>query len=114
MPPPSTLPPPPQVHSLAAYYPEAPSEAERAAALGLVAALRLLYPCAHCREAFDLAVEADPPDVSTGRALAQWACRQHNAVNAALGKPAFPCTPEALEARWSSGCRGRQGERRLQ
>jgi FAD-linked sulfhydryl oxidase len=101
------------VHSLAAYYPEAPTEEERAAALGLVAALRLLYPCDHCRAAFAAALEEDPPDASSGRALAAWAWRQHNAVNAALGKPAFPL--EALQARWRSGCRDAvSGQQRLQ
>ena len=103
-----------QVHSIAAYYPEAPSAAEQAAALGLVAALAQLYPCGHCREAFAAAVEAEPPDVSSGLAFAQWACRQHNAVNAALGRPPFPCSAEALESRWRSGCRGQGGEAQLQ
>jgi FAD-linked sulfhydryl oxidase len=103
-----------QVHSIAAYYPEAPSAAEQAAALGLVAALAQLYPCGHCREAFAAAVEAEPPDVSSGLAFAQWACRQHNAVNAALGRPAFPCSAEALGSRWRSGCRGQGGEAQLQ
>jgi hypothetical protein len=99
---------------MAAYYPQEPSEEQRAAALGLVASLTTLYPCVHCREAFAVAVEGDPPDVSSGAAFAQWACRQHNVVNAALGKAEFPCTAEALEERWRTGCRDSQlGESRL-
>ena len=94
---------------MAAYYPEQPTPEEAAAALGLVAALRLLYPCQHCREAFAVSVEEDPPDASSGQAFAAWACRQHNAVNAALGKPQFPCSPEALQLRWRTGCPGRAG-----
>ena len=34
-----------------------------------------------------------------------WLCRQHNAVNAKLGKPAFPCDVAALDARWRTGAR---------
>ena len=38
-------------------------------------------------------------------ALSVWLCRQHNAVNAKLGKPAFPCDVAALDARWRTGAR---------
>ena len=38
------------LHSLAAYYPEKPNRAEQDAARGVIDALRLLYPCMHCRE----------------------------------------------------------------
>jgi FAD-linked sulfhydryl oxidase len=34
-----------------------------------------------------------------------WLCRQHNVVNAKLGKPAFPCDFAALDARWRTGAR---------
>jgi len=51
-----------------------------------------------------MAVEEDPPDVSTREAFSLWVCRQHNNVNKALGKPIFPCTPQALSLRWRTGC----------
>jgi FAD-linked sulfhydryl oxidase len=91
------------VHTVAAYFPEQPSAAEQQAALGLVSALALLYPCRHCREAFAGAAAEEPPDVSSRAGLSAWACRQHNRVNAALGKQAFPCEQEALQQRWRTG-----------
>lgn len=95
----------PQVHSVAAYYPEAPSPEEQAAARGLAATLALLYPCLHCRAAFAAAAEEDPVDVSSRAAFSAWACRHHNRVNEALGKPLFPCDGGALQQRWRTGCR---------
>lgn len=94
------------LHAVAAYYPERPSEEDKAAALGLVAALRTLYPCVHCRA--QLAVDLDrlPPAVGSRAEFAGWVCAQHNLVNELLGKPLFPCTPAALEERWRTGRRG--------
>ena len=89
---------------MAAHYPDAPSPEEQAAARGLAAALALLYPCHHCRDAFAAALEEDPVDVGSRAAFSAWACRHHNRVNAALGKPAFPCSAAALQRRWRTGC----------
>ncbi len=91
---------------MAAHYPDAPSPEEQAAARGLASALALLYPCLHCRAAFAAALEEDPVDVSSRAAFSAWACRHHNRVNEALGKPAFPCEEAALQRRWRTGCRG--------
>ena len=41
--------------------------------------------------------------VESREALCVWLCRQHNAVNAKLGKPPFPCDFSALDARWRTG-----------
>ncbi len=71
----------------------------------MVSALVTLYPCIHCREAFAEAVKEDPPNVSSRETFSLWACRQHNRVNEALGKPEFPCTPQALSTRWRTGCK---------
>jgi FAD-linked sulfhydryl oxidase len=89
---------------MAAYFPEAPSPEEQAAARGLASALALLYPCQHCRAAFAVALEEDPVDVRSRAALSAWACRHHNRVNEALGKPAFACSEGALQRRWRTGC----------
>ena len=101
-PPRPTPPLPAQLHTFAAYYPERPASEDVAAATGLVHALARLYPCTHCRAAFASAVEAAPLDASSRAAFAVWACEQHNAVNAALGKPRYPCDAAALDARWRS------------
>ena len=42
-----------------------------------------------------------------------WLCGQHNAVNAKLGKPLFPCDFAALDKRWRTGdaaCWAHDGE----
>ena len=43
--------------------------------------------------------------VESREALSVWLCRQHNVVNAKLGKPAFPCDFKALDARWRTGAK---------
>ena len=68
------------------------------------AAVAALYPCAHCRAHFQAAVEQAPPRVGSGDEFGLWLCEQHNAVNAWLDKPQFPCSPEALQLRWRTGC----------
>ena len=93
------------LHAVAAYYPVAPSEEQRAAALGLVEALRVLYPCAHCRAQLALDLERLPPRVGSRAELCEWVCQQHNLVNELLGKPAFDCSERALDERWRSGRR---------
>ena len=92
------------LHAVAAYYPDAPSAAERGAAAALVSALCALYPCAHCRERLVADVAASAPRTESRTALARWVCEQHNAVNEALGKRAFPCELAALDERWRTGC----------
>ena len=50
-----------QLHTMAAYYPEAPTPTQRAAAETMIAALTVLYPCEHCRAEFAERVAAHPP-----------------------------------------------------
>ena len=73
---------------MAAYYPEAPTNEEKAAARGLFEALRLLYPCTHCRAqlVIDMAALPIEPALASRRDLSIWVCRQHNLVNEALGE----------------------------
>jgi FAD-linked sulfhydryl oxidase len=44
--------------------------------------------------------------VESRQELAVWLCRQHNEVNAKLGKPPFACDFAALDARWRTGAPG--------
>lgn len=91
------------LHSVAAYYPDAPSPAEVDAAAGLVRALVSLYPCKHCRAQLALDVERYPPRLESREAFVGWLCLQHNLVNELLGKPVFPCDGGALNERWRVG-----------
>lgn len=93
------------LHTIAAYYPDAPTEDERAAAAGLVHAVAALYPCKHCRAAFQLDIHEHPPRLDTREAFSLWLCGAHNRVNRVLGKPVFPCSVAALDERWRTGRR---------
>lgn len=93
------------LHAVAAYYPETPTDEEKAAALGLINGLRVLYPCVHCRSQLAVDIERLPPRVESRAEFATWVCRQHNFVNELLGKPQFSCGMAALEERWRTGNR---------
>lgn len=50
------------LHTMAAYYPENPSQEQEEAAANFIRALALLYPCKHCAEDFQQEVEKNPPE----------------------------------------------------
>jgi FAD-linked sulfhydryl oxidase len=79
-----------QLHTIAAYYPDAPTEEDKAAAEGLVKALRLLYPCMHCRAQLEVDLQRIPPRYENRKEFSLWMCEQHNAVNELLGKLCRP------------------------
>ena len=91
------------LHTVAAYYPDRPSQVDCERGAQLVSSLAHLYPCSHCREDFQQETERSPPRLGSRRSFSLWLCEQHNAVNAKLGKPAFECTLERLDERWRTG-----------
>lgn len=50
-----------QMHTMAAYFPEKPTAAEREAAASFLHVLGGLYPCGHCAEDFRTSLEESPP-----------------------------------------------------
>jgi hypothetical protein len=52
---------PPQMHTLAAYFPEQPTASDREAAAAFLRVLGALYPCSHCAEDFRDALAESPP-----------------------------------------------------
>ena len=97
------------LHRMAAKYPAAPSAGARSAMAAFFVTLGDVYPCDECAEHFRGLLAAPGAGAAladataSGEALGLWLCARHNDVNARLGKPAFPCTPEALAERWG-GC----------
>lgn len=112
------------LHSIAATYPEKPSEAEQSALLGLLKALPVLYPCRHCAQALQedytrrdspattgpssAAADADALKVSEAvtskRQAMRFTCSIHNEVNERLGKPKWDCEDlQKLKERWEDG-----------
>ncbi|PWN22225.1 hypothetical protein BCV69DRAFT_281235 [Microstroma glucosiphilum] len=108
------------LHSIAATYPEKPSEAEQSALLSLLKALPILYPCRHCAQALqedytrrDSVTTASPPSaddmkvseavISKSQAM-RFTCSIHNEVNERLGKPKWDCEDlRKLKERWEDG-----------
>jgi len=95
------------LHTLAAKYPEEPSEADEAGVRSLVASLGQHYPCPLCRiHLRGKLVDPDlgPPATSTRTGLAVWFCNLHNMVNKDLGKPMYSCNPFELDLKYLKSC----------
>lgn len=87
------------LHTLAAQLPEKPSKQQRKDLCTLIDVLTRVYPCGECAHHFQQFVKADPPEVHSRYAFAQWLCRLHNDVNRRLGKPEFNCA--VVDAKWA-------------
>eukprot|EP00953_Heterococcus_sp_UTEX-ZZ885_P011089 6427-Heterococcus_DN1.PRE.12 len=94
------------LHTTAAYYPDAPTEAQQTAASNLITGLAALYPCSYCAKDFQKEVKKSPPAVASREKLSLWMCEQHNIVNRKLGMPEVQCTLELLDRRWKKGHKG--------
>jgi len=88
------------LHSIAAYYPDQPTSEDRTRARQFVESVGHLYPCTHCAEAFREDLKEVPVRLETRTSFSVWMCRMHNRVNSKLGKTEYPCTIDALDARW--------------
>mmetsp|Transcript_35986 Transcript_35986/g.113091 ORF Transcript_35986/g.113091 Transcript_35986/m.113091 type:complete len:177 (+) Transcript_35986:307-837(+) len=91
------------LHTTAAYYPADPTSKDVRAAQNFVDGFAALYPCVHCAEDFREQVRRNPPRLASREAFSVWACEQHNAVNAKLGKPIVKCSFAKLEEMWRTG-----------
>ena len=90
------------LHTMSVYLPEGELAQDQQTDLTqFVGAFSRLYPCDHCAGDFRAEVKKEPPVVTSGRGFAQWLCRQHNQVNAKLGKPEFDCLK--VYQRWRDG-----------
>lgn len=49
------------LHTIAAYYPEQPTETQRISAVHFIESLALLYPCPHCAQDFQESIKRSPP-----------------------------------------------------
>lgn len=94
------------LHTLAANYPDNPTEEEKAHAKAIIYGLAALYPCHVCAADFRENVRLNPPKVDTRNDFVLWLCEQHNRVNEKLNKPLFNCNINALDLRWRKGAEG--------
>jgi FAD-linked sulfhydryl oxidase len=89
------------LHSIAAQYPETPSNAQQSDLVSFVRLFSRLYPCWVCADDFQAYIARDAPRVASRDEFGQWLCRAHNNVNVKLGKPVFDCA--RWEERWRTG-----------
>uniref|UniRef100_A0A7E4UU39 Sulfhydryl oxidase n=1 Tax=Panagrellus redivivus TaxID=6233 RepID=A0A7E4UU39_PANRE len=89
------------LHTMAAYYPEKPTETEKETMKTTLDSISKTYPCTHCAEDFRKDLKTNPPAVSDRDALAKWMCELHNRVNVKIGKDVFDCG--LVKERWLDG-----------
>uniref|UniRef100_A0A6M2DY53 Sulfhydryl oxidase n=1 Tax=Xenopsylla cheopis TaxID=163159 RepID=A0A6M2DY53_XENCH len=89
------------LHTMAAYYPDNPTENQQTYMKTFLNTLSLLYPCDDCAKDFQEELKKNPPVVSNQHDLAQWMCHLHNTVNFKLNKPKFDCS--RVNERWRDG-----------
>lgn len=89
------------LHSMAAYYPEQPTQEQQFLMRCMLMGLSQFYPCEICSEHLRDYMQRQPPKVSSNADLSQWLCGVHNEVNGILGKPSFDCSK--VFERWRDG-----------
>jgi len=95
------------LHSIAAKYPEHPTEADKTSIRNFFAALGQHYPCKLCRKHLQQQLRdptLGPVRVETRQQLTTWVCELHNMVNRDIGKPEFNCDPFHLDLEYLQDC----------
>mmetsp|Transcript_20454 Transcript_20454/g.30949 ORF Transcript_20454/g.30949 Transcript_20454/m.30949 type:complete len:187 (+) Transcript_20454:201-761(+) len=98
------------LHTMAAYYPDQPSDVEQQMAQSFISSLAAFYPCSWCAKDFQKKIVQFPPCVENRECFSKWMCMQHNLVNKKLGKAKFDCRIEKLDERWKIGMPACWGE----
>jgi len=86
------------LHTIAAYYPENPSEKKKEQVGKFIQDLSEVFPCRTCAEDFQEHISTTPINIKSRNDLSLWMCEAHNHVNERLGKPAFDCS--LVDQRW--------------
>ena len=89
------------LHTMAAYWQDAPSTKEKSAMRTFIRQFSKTYPCEDCAYALRVWMKSNPPDVASQSTLSRWFCEAHNDVNERLGKKLFDCS--LVEQRWRDG-----------
>jgi FAD-linked sulfhydryl oxidase len=89
------------LHTMAAYYPDKPTEEQKTDMKNFFHLFSKFYPCNVCAEDMQEQIKLMPPETNSQSSLSQWLCRIHNGVNKKLGKPKFDC--KLVNQRWKDG-----------
>ncbi|XP_071107012.1 FAD-linked sulfhydryl oxidase ALR-like [Haliotis cracherodii] len=89
------------LHTMAAYFPESPSQVQQKEMKDFVHLFSKYYPCDYCAEDLRQNLKTNTPDTSNRHQFSQWLCHLHNDVNRKLGKPEFDC--RRVDERWKDG-----------
>ncbi|ORX90375.1 hypothetical protein K493DRAFT_318035 [Basidiobolus meristosporus CBS 931.73] len=89
------------LHTMAAYYPDKPSQEQQGDMRSFLGNFSKFYPCQWCANHLQGQMKSDPPKVNSREALSLWLCQLHNGVNRLLKKPEFDCSK--VDERWRTG-----------
>lgn len=91
------------LHSVAATYPEKPSDSQQTNMLQFLNIFAKIYPCWFCAKDFETYISKPEtkPRVTNQEEFGRWLCDAHNEVNVKLGKPKFDCN--LWKQRWKDG-----------
>lgn len=92
------------LHSIAATYPEQPTNTQQSELKQFMKLFGKFYPCWHCAEDYNQYIEKSEPIVESQEKFGKWLCDAHNDVNIKLGKPKFDCN--LWQQRWKDGWEG--------
>eukprot|EP01095_Lingulamoeba_sp_RSL-Kostka_P007630 TRINITY_DN244_c0_g1_i1.p1 TRINITY_DN244_c0_g1~~TRINITY_DN244_c0_g1_i1.p1 ORF type:complete len:172 (-),score=54.74 TRINITY_DN244_c0_g1_i1:87-602(-) len=88
------------LHSVAAFYPNNPSDEEKQNVNELIVSVSKNFPCTFCANDFKKYIKKHPPSVTNRDEFSIWMCEAHNDVNRKLGKKEFSCDIENIQNRW--------------
>jgi len=89
------------LHTMAAYYPETPSEETQNDMTNFMKLFSKFFPCEDCAKDLRQEMAVLPPQTSDRASLSLWLCNLHNIVNVKIGKPQFDCSK--VDERWHDG-----------
>jgi hypothetical protein len=90
------------LHTMAAHYPEDPTDEMKKDMASFLELFRKLFPCHQCRGHLQEIFRKHPPRLDSQKEFSLWMCEVHNMVNDHLGKKHFPCAN--VDADYDCGC----------
>eukprot|EP01084_Bolivina_argentea_P142297 249999_1 len=86
------------LHTMAAYWPNNPTEEQKQNVIQFLQLLGELYPCSVCAADLKYELIEHPPNVNNRDEFIEWICDLHNRINKKLHKPTFNCKQH--QKRW--------------